>query len=84
MEHLNAYLNGEMATNDTRIIADSLIELVMNGGWNFDCFIQSDELEKAVYWVKTAAENKYNMEGFKILWAVLNVITDRNGVKIPF
>lgn len=42
-----------------------------------------DELEKALYWLKTMAGNPYN-DGLRVLWTALQVMTEKHPAEIPF
>lgn len=42
-----------------------------------------DELEKALYWLKTMAENPYN-DSLRVLWTALQVMTEKHPAEIPF
>lgn len=42
-----------------------------------------DELEKALYWLKTMAENPYN-DSLRVLWTALQVMTEIHPAEIPF
>lgn len=52
-------------------VADKLIELS-----NLELTEESkEELESAMYWLKSAAQNKYDPDYFRVLYNVLLVIT---------
>ena len=42
-----------------------------------------DELEKALYWLKTMAENPYN-DNLRLLWTALQVMAETHPAEIPF
>ena len=69
MDELRKYC--ENSYYDTSEIAEKLIELS-----NLELSEELKvELENALYWLKSAARNKYNNDYFRVLYNVLLVIT---------
>lgn len=68
MDELRKYC--ENSCYDTSEIADKLIELS-----NLELSEElKTELENAIYWLKSAAQNKYDKDYFRILYNMLLVI----------
>ncbi len=69
MDELRKYC--ENSYYDTSEIAEKLIELS-----NLELSEELKvELESALYWLKSAAQNKYDKDYFRVLYNVLLVIT---------
>lgn len=60
-------------------VRDSFSDLIGLESWMSDY----ENLESALYWLKTMAENPYN-EDLRVLWTALQIIAERNPANIPF